>query len=513
MKTEFFSPVDAAWLHMDKPSNLAMIAGVMMFETPVEFERLRGLIEERLLIYERFRQRVKEPLLGLGLPQWETVPRLDMGYHLKRVTLAAPGDEAALQALAGELMSLPLDRRHPLWQFHFVDGYGAGTAVIARLHHCIADGLALVQVLLSMTDTSPEPVKPTTQAAAHHSASPLENLFAPVNRLVATTVTTAESLLQAGLLTLANPRRLIDAAKIGALGALAASKLLLLNPDRQTLFKGQCGVTKRAVWSKPIQLAEVKTLAHALHGTVNDVLLAAVTGALRRYLESKDQSVAGLNIRAMVPVNLRPPDRFNQLGNQFGLVILSLPVGARDPVQRIIVLKKRMDDIKDTPEALVAFGLLGGMGVTPAQIEDVLVKFFASKVSAVMTNVPGPRETIYLAGEPLKRIMFWVPQPGNLSLGVSIISYAGEVIVGVATDAGLIPDPDQIIAAFDDEIAHLKAWITPGEMPQRAARSKHPAEVKAVEVRRCHGHTRTSQPCKNRALPNSDYCRLHQPAT
>jgi WS/DGAT/MGAT family acyltransferase len=285
MKTEFFSPVDAAWLHMDKPSNLAMIAGVMMFETPVEFERLRDLIEERLLIYERFRQRVKEPLLGLGLPQWETVPRLDMGYHLKRVTLAAPGDEAALQALAGELMSLPLDRRHPLWQFHFVDGYGAGTAVIARLHHCIADGLALVQVLLSMTDTSPEPVKPTTQAAAHHAASPLENLFAPVNRLVATTVTTAESLLQAGLLTPANPRRLIDAAKIGALGALAASKLMLLNPDRQTLFKGQCGVTKRAVWSKPIKLAEVKTLAHALHGTVNDVLLAAVTGALRRYLD------------------------------------------------------------------------------------------------------------------------------------------------------------------------------------------------------------------------------------
>ncbi len=511
MTTEIFTPVDAAWLHMDQPSNLAMIAGVMMFDTPLDFERLRGLIESRLLIYDRFRQRVKEPLLGLGLPRWETDPAFDMDYHLQRMTLAAPGDEAALQQLAGRLMSVPLDRRHPLWQFHLVDGYGSGSAVIARLHHCIADGLALVQVLLSMTDASPDSAPLAEAAAPPPAASPLENLFAPVNRVVETTVTTAESVLQAGLLTLAHPSRLVDAAKLGALGVLAASKLLLINPDRPTLFKGKCGVSKRAVWSQPIPLADIKALAHSLHGTVNDVLLAAVTGALRRYLEAKDQPVAGLNIRAMVPVSIRPPDRLNQLGNQFGLVILSLPVGARDPVQRLLVLKQRMDDIKGTPEALVAFGLLGGMGVTPAQVEDLLVRFFAAKVSAVMTNVPGPRETIYLAGQPLKRIMFWVPQPGNLSLGVSIISYAGEVVVGVATDEGLVPDPDQIIAAFDDEVAHLKAWVTPGDLPQRAAPSKHPAAVKAVETRACHGYTRSGQPCKNRALPHSDYCRVHQP--
>jgi diacylglycerol O-acyltransferase len=496
MKNETFSPVDAAWLHMDKPTNLAVIVGVMMFDAPLEYERFRAVVAERLLIYDRFKQRVKEPLLRLGLPTWEVDPNFDLDYHVRRVVLPAPGDEAALQQLAGQMMSVPLDRHHPLWQFTFVDHYGSGSAVIGRLHHCIADGLALVQVLLSMTDATPdaewrgpEP-KPVDDSLKH--------MFDPAIKAVNMTLATAGSLLHEGIQAVAHPSRLIDALNLGSLGAIALSKLLLLKPDQVTIFKGQCGVEKRAVWSRPMPLSVVKDVAHALHATLNDVLLAAVTGALRRYLDEQGEVETNLSIRAMVPVSVRPPHKLDTLGNQFGLVILSLPVGLREPIRRLSVLKERMDQIKDTPEAMVAFGLLGGMGVSPAQIEDVLLKFFAAKVSAVMTNVPGPRAPIYLTGVPMKRIMFWVPTPGNLSLGVSIISYAGEVMVGIATDAGLAPNPERIIAAFDDEFAFLQTWA--------AQQINSPTQP----VGRCQATTRAGLPCKNRAVANSMYCRVHQ---
>lgn len=442
MTSERMSAVDAAWLHMDKPTNMAMIAGVMMFDTPIDFERYRAIVEERLLIYDRFRQRVKEPWLHIGRPRWEFDPEFDLDYHVQHIRLADPGDEATLQKLAGVMMSIPLDPHRPLWQFHFVENYYDGCAIIARLHHCIADGLALVQVLLSMTELAPGATWHPPSPANHKKRS--TNLLQPVTQAVSGVVSTTESLMYEGLNTIAHPSRMVDAAKVGALSAIALSKLLLLGQDRKTLFKGQCGLKKRATWTAPMPLDAVKAVARAMDGTVNDVLLAAVTGALRRYLEENDQPVGGLNIRAMVPVSIRATNDFHKLGNQFGLVILSLPIGVRDPIRRIVVLKQRMDDIKSTPEAFVAFGILHTMGLTPTQIEDIIVKIFGVKATGVMTNVPGPREPIYLAGEQLKRIMFWVPQPANLALGVSILSYAGEVMIGVATDAGLVPDPSSL---------------------------------------------------------------------
>jgi WS/DGAT/MGAT family acyltransferase len=506
MTSKPMSAVDAAWLHMDKPTNMAMIAGVMMFDTPIDFERYKAIVEERLLIYDRFRQRVKEPWLRIGLPRWEFDPEFDLDYHLQHIRLADPGDEATLQKLAGAMMSIPLDPHRPLWQFHFVENYYDGCAIIARLHHCIADGLALVQVLLSMTETAPgaawQPPSPTTPR--RRSA----NLFEPVTQAVSGVVSTTESLMHESLIAVAHPSRVVDAAKVGALGAIALSKLLLMGQDRKTLFKGQCGLEKRATWTAPMPLDAVKAVARAMAGTVNDVLLAAVTGALRRYLEENNQAVGGLNIRAMVPVSIRMTNDFRQLGNQFGLVILALPLGVRDPIRRIVVLKQRMDDIKSTPEAFVAFGILNTMGLTPIQIEDIIVKIFGMKATGVMTNVPGPRQTIYLAGEPLKRIMFWVPQPANLALGVSILSYAGEVMIGVATDVGLIPDPERITAAFNAEFMSMQAWVEEHQPKAKAAKKSKPAPS-AAGTHRCQATTKSGQPCKNHALPGSKMCKVH----
>lgn len=477
-KPEPFSSVDAAWLHMDKPANMALIVGVMMFDAPLNVKRLRATLEHRLLPhFPRFKQRVHEPRLGLGLPQWEAARDFDLDEHLQRIELPEPGDEAALQALAGEIMSRPLDRARPLWQMYVVEQYGAGSALISCIHHCVADGLALVQVLLSLTDADPKAPWPKAPApAARRKSRPwLTRLLAQTVRTVDQTRAAAENLAHEGMDVLTHPFQTAERLAMGASFGLALGKLTLLSPDRKTVLKGQCGVPKRAAWSAPLPLDEVKAVAHACNGTVNDVLLAAAVGGLRRYLEAREQSVEGLNLRALVPVNLRPPESLDELGNKFGLVLLSLPVGVRDPLRRIRTLKARMDAIKDTPEAFVAFNILGAMGLTPAQIEELIVKFFASKASAVMTNVPGPREVLYFAGRPIRGIMFWVPQPGNLALGVSLLSYAGEVRVGVATDAGLLPDPHAILAGVTAEFEAMKQATLP--QPKRKAPAKAKAKV------------------------------------
>jgi len=258
--------------------------------------------------------------------------------------------------------------------------------------------------------------------------------------------------------------------------------------------------------------------------TVNDILLAAVTGALRRYLESRGESVDGLDIRVIVPVNLRPPQEQELFGNRFGLVFLSLPIGIQDPIQRLIVLKRRMDEIKASPEAIVALGILAAIGMTPTQLEDLIVTIFGMKGSAVMTNVPGPRRPLYLAGSQIENLMFWVPMPGNLSLGLSIISYAGKVVIGVASDAGLIPDPQSILDAFNVEFEALRRWGRPpqSDLPQSSeAQSTPPGRQSGPRtqgtdpkpddsIKRCQALTKSGQRCKNRALPNSTTCRVHQ---
>jgi diacylglycerol O-acyltransferase / wax synthase len=500
--TEIFTGVDAAWLHIDRPTNLAMIAGVMIFDTPIERARFIELIEHRLLIYDRFRQRVREPLLGLGMPRWEFDPHFDINYHVQRAQLPAPGGQAELQKFVGDLMSQPFDLRHPLWQFYTVENYQGGCAIASRLHHCIADGLALVQVLLSMTDADPAaPARPAPAdrvAASRSGFHPLR----PFAQLIDTASAAARFVTREAVLNLSAPARVTQTIGLGALTVTSASKLLLTSPDQKTIINGKCGVEKRVAWSAPIPLGDVVRVGRVLHGTVNDVLLTAASGALRRYMEQRGQDVTGVNVRAMVPVSVRAGRDLDRLGNQFGLIILSLPVGVRDLKTRVQVVKRRMDDIKGTPEAWVAFGVLSLLGLTPQQIEKVFIDFFAAKTSAVMTNVPGPRKPIYLAGQRLRNMMFWVPRAGDIGLGLSIFSYAGDVYVGIATDAGLMPDPQAIVDEFQAEIADMLRLAA-------APRSTLSPTKKPSANGHCHALTKSGQPCRNRAVPNTQYCAVH----
>lgn len=520
------SAVDTAWLRMEDPTNLMMIAGVLVFGEPLDYERLKATLQHGLLRFDRFRQRVVRPAVGSAY--WEDDPDLDMSYHLQRASLPPPGDQAALQDLASLLASTQLDFSRPLWQFHLVDNVDGGSALICRLHHCIGDGLALVYVLLSLTSTVPDEPWPTYQPKVQPAPhSPFGRLLRPARAALKTTRQAADVALRQVRELREDPAHAADLARMGTGSATALARLVLRWPDPKTIFKGPLGVPKRAAWSAPIPLQDVKIVRKKLGGTVNDVLLTAMSGGLRRYLQSRDQPVDGLNFRAVVPVNLRKPGTEHELGNKFGLVFLSLPVGIADPVERLGELRRRMDGIKGSLEAPVAFGILNGIGLSPQTIQDVVVSIFGTKGTAVMTNVKGPPVPLYLAGAPLDSLMFWVPQSGKLGMGVSILSYAGRVWLGLITDEGLVPDPEAIVAGFHAEFDALleaarSAEAAPSlreltaKLDQALAaldalvEAEESAGAPAVSPERCQALTKAGQPCKNKPLPGSNYCRVHQ---
>jgi WS/DGAT/MGAT family acyltransferase len=239
--------------------------------------------------------------------------------------------------------------------------------------------------------------------------------------------------------------------KKGGASVPAFGRLALRPPDRRTRLRGSLGVDKRAAWSAPISMRDVDFVRQALGGTVNDVLTNAVAGGLRRYLAERGDLRPRLSIRAIVPVSLRPLEEMSSLGNQFGLVFLSLPVGIEDCRQRLAEVRRRMGRLKRSFEPVVAMRIMAALGASPKRVQDLIVRIFGAKGTAVLTNVPGPRQRLHFAGKAMSSFMFWVPQSARLGMGLSILSYAGQVRIGVATDAGLVPDPEAVIAGMHRE--------------------------------------------------------------
>ena len=449
---------EEAGFQLDRPQNCLVATGVLSFDEPVDWERLREVLRERLVApYPRFRQRVCEPRLGIGSPQWEDDPAFDLDLHLHRVALPAPGDRAALQAFVADRMAVPLDRARPLWEFYLVDGYGPGCAVVARMHHAIADGMALARVLFSLTDAGPEAEAGETVAPEQHGGGgPLGAITRPLGAAVSFGRGAAGAALHEGLETLAHPGHAAELARTAGDDMLTLAKVLAARPDTDTVLRGTAGIAERVAWSEPFALEPVRDLAHAHGATVNDVLVAATAGALREYLLTRDSLVD--EIHAIVPFNLRPLDEPlpRDLGNRFGLVTLPLPVGIAQREGRLRAVMRAMGRIKTSPEGPISYALLGAIGAAPAQVEARLVNVFSGVGSTVLTNVPGPRTTIYLAGSPIRGVLVWAPVSGNVAMSVSIFSYAGEVTIGVMTDAGLVPDPAAIVEGFATELAALR---------------------------------------------------------
>ena len=469
MTTEALSSIDRVWLGMEDPTHPMIITVLLVFDAPIEFERLQDVFSGRLRQYPRFRQRVVPPGEDRDPAAWEDDPAFDLDYHLKQSSLPAPGDERALRAVVGELMSKQLDLAKPLWQFHLIGPYDTGCALIGRVHHCLADGPALMHVLLALTDTDPSSSRSGTAIQAPAAS------LGPAPGIVARLI---ELLVQQGSNILLNPLRLRGLTRLGTGTVAAMGKLLWRSSDPDTIFKGELGVPKQVAWSMPVPLAEVKAVGRAVGGTVNDVMLAAATGALRRYLVDRGEAVQGLSIRAGLSVNLRAPSAQPSLGNQAGAVLVELPVGIDTALDRLRQVKRGMDEVKNSPEASVVWALMNALGKAPADAQEKLVETYCTRETAVIANVPGPGETVYLAGAPLSSLIFWVPALGGAGLCLSIASYAGQVWFGVSTDQGLVPDPDELVAGFHAELDALQQITTESEAePDATGVSEQPFEA------------------------------------
>ncbi|MBK7264600.1 MAG: wax ester/triacylglycerol synthase family O-acyltransferase [Rubrivivax sp.] len=454
------SRVDTAWLRMDNDVNLMMIVGIWLLATPVSINAVRARVVDKLLKYERFRQRVVHDTLGTS---WVEDDQFDIERHVDVKPLrraAGQSERAALQQLCAQMAGTPLDARHPLWHFQLVPTYEGGSALVVRIHHCIGDGIALTSVMQSITDGGSDPPKRRRKADDAGDGDWLSDaVLKPLSDLTTKAIAMYGDGVAKSLDALSNPQMpllgSLEMVRTGYKVLSDVAALALLPDDSPTLLKGKPSGRKVVAWCEPLPLDHVKAVSKGLNCSVNDVLLSCAAGAIGSYLRGLDDDPAGKEIRAMVPVNLRPLEHAWKLGNRFGLAPLVLPIGIANPVERVFAVRQRMNELKGSYQPLLAFAILSLTGLLIKPAQDAVLGLFAKKTTAVMTNVPGPAQPLKFCGATLRQNMFWVPASGDVGVGVSILSYAGGVQFGLITDQALCPQPQQIIDRFGEEFEQL----------------------------------------------------------
>jgi diacylglycerol O-acyltransferase / wax synthase len=390
---------------MDHPTSPMVIVGFFELDRPVDLAALREVAAERLLRHRRFRQTVDER--PGRRPRWVDA-HVDLNHHVREVE--ADGSDLAVHA--DRLSSTPIDRSRPLWEILVVTG--DHPSILVRLHHSIADGMALLAVLMSVCD-----------AADGDEA------------------------------TLPSPRDLGGSYLRRILGLLSGVvRLTLLRADPSTSLRVPLSGTKRTAWSPTISVESLKQAGRTTGATINDLLVAGVSGAVRELLSVRGER-PDRDIRAMVPFNLRPPTDGTSLGNRFGMVLPQLPITIEGVADRLVAATAAMDRIKRTFQAEAAFAIVQVMGTSAAIVEAAIVRFFGPKSSLVLTNVAGPTSRLRLAGVDVTRLMFWVPQAGGIGLGVSLMSYDGGVTLGVTSDAAVLAEPGHLVDAWVREMGLL----------------------------------------------------------
>ena len=427
------SPQDSFWLELDRPNTLLVITSLVWTAEPVDPDRFRQVVQERVIDrYPVFSQR---PVLSGGLIRsgyWEDVPDFDLEDHIVVRDMPAPGDRAALERFVAEQRSVPLDRSRPLWKTYVLQGYQGGSAIVQRYHHAMADGVRLTQVMLSLLDPTDEPVELSARVGGRTPVPARRGLVRPV----ASALNTAASVLKIGLW--GNPHSALD---------------------------GEPGLEKTAAWTDPLPLDAIKQIARATGTSVNDVCTTLVAGAMARYLDARagrPRLAAGdEDVAWMIPLNLEPPDREPpaELGNHFALVLAVLPHGPAVFPERLAEIHRRIGRIRDSWEPVFTFGLTRGIAVSPSAVGTAAIWFLAAKGVGVLTNVPGPREPVSFAGARVAGAVAWAPTSNKQALTVCIFSYAGGVTFGFGTDRTIVPDADRLVQGLYAEFADARATV------------------------------------------------------
>ncbi len=460
MTRQRFSNLDTLMLRMDNPADPVVVTGMLVLGAPIDLEQLKATVATRILRFDRFRQRVIPSRLPWRTPYWKNDMGVDLDYHVQRVTLPSPGDQVALQRTVSVLAGLPLDMDQPPWQMHLVETYGSGSALICRTHHSLADGVALVHVILSLADAgAADPPSVPEQEDPPRGPDVIQR---PQGR---TRRRPVRRLMRRGLWTLDQIRRVPELARLARDAAAVAGDLVLSPPDADTALRGMPSLPKSTAWSEPVPLEEIKTIGRRLGGTVNDVLLTALAGTLQRYLQVRQDLPDDASLHAVIPINRRPAGAEMELGNRITAVFLPLPVDIADPTERLAELKRNMDGLKDSLQPAVVLAGLEIVSRAPSTALALALGYLSSKATVIVTNVKGPQERLYLLGAPVEEMMAWIPRYGGIGVGITILSYAGQVRLGVISDNDIVPDPENIIAGFRDEVDTLLALAQEAKRP------------------------------------------------
>ncbi len=419
---------DAIWLQ-DTSTNPMVINGVFITDR-IDLETFRQLFVDRIINdsdgrYARFRRRVER---SGGRWDWVDDPDFDITRHIVPAGDRELDSTEKLRHYVGAEASKTLPAGQPLWQIQLVENFeDGGSAFLARLHHCIGDGMALVAVMFHLMEELQD-----AGEAGPASIQPAAGAGAPGRRLLRT--------LQ---IPLAAP-------------AILATRMLWV-PDRHILHGKKVSGEKRVAWTAPLDLNVVKAIKNRLGATVNDVLMATVSGAISRYIQQHGGATI-TRLRVSMPVSVRNPAKTVTLENRFAAVPLELPAGIAHAKERVAAVKQRMDALKRSVAPIVIYGIQSALLKTlPQTVSRGLIDFLANKCTAVVTNVPGPQRGLSVAGRRVRSLLFWVPQRADIGVGISILSFAGKVQIGVISDTVMVPDPASLVRCFEEEIEGLKA--------------------------------------------------------
>ena len=470
-KLERLGSLDMTWLQIERETNLMQVVGVLVLETQLDRLRLEELLKTRLLRMERFSQHVLRDSAGAI---WES-GQVDMDAHIVEHPLPAGDEQAALEALVSDLAARPLDPDRPLWQLHLVRQYKQGSALIVRIHHCIADSIALFSVLRSLTDDSPTTEPPPPPDATEQVGNIFEQLCAPLTRSMIDSITASGAFWARYLSLMLNPQQVFDYARASAALTLEIGKLTGLQDDSQTFLKGRPSGTKRVSWSRPLPESTVQAVAEATRTTADAVLLAGLSGALHDYLQERGASTEGVELRTLMPVNLRDADADDALGNRSGLMLIELPVGLSTPRERLAETHRRVDIFTKAYDTQRALGVFSLIGQTRKAVQEETLRLLAAKTSAVLCHVQGSRQARYLAGAKIVEEIFWSPASGDLGLALSIMAYDGHYQLGLLADTAMVSDPSAITGRIATQLATLVPDVPTSPPVAPKPRRKKPA--------------------------------------
>jgi WS/DGAT/MGAT family acyltransferase len=450
--------LDSSFLHLEGDSAHMHVAGCSVFAgTAPAYDELLEAIESRLHLVPRYRQRLAFVPLHQGRPVWVDDPHFKLQYHVRHTALPRPGGEAELKRLAGRVFSQALDRARPLWELWLVEGLAGGRfAVLSKTHHALVDGISGVDIATVLFDASPEPL-PVAPPEHQWAARPLPSSAQLLADALLERATVPGEVVRGVRATLRGPRTMAGRAgrALGSVGALAWTGLQAAPPSPLNV---RIGPHRRFTWVRA-DLAQFKAIKDSLGGTVNDVVLAVVAGALGRYMRLHGNSTDGVELRALVPVSVRADVERGALGNRVAAMWAALPVGVTDPVERLHSLSRQMKDVKQSGQAVGAEILTRMSGFAPPTVMAQAARLQARQrlFNLVVTNVPGPQFPLYLLGRELEAIYPMVPLAENTALGIALLSYNGQLNFGLVADYDALADVEVLAEELDASVEELAA--------------------------------------------------------